>query len=118
MSGVIGMPVPTGLVHDMGKELVEPDWSPLTGTEVRTVLARYPQPGVRPALPAAAARPLAGDETITWRSPRPMSAAGLVRRDGADLFVKRHHVRVRTPAQLAVEHAFIGWPWSTRSSAI
>ena len=45
---------------------------------------------------------------ITWRSPRPMSAAGLVRRGGVDLFVKRHHVRVRTPAQLGVEHAFIG----------
>ena len=125
MSGVIGLPAPTDLVHGMGKELVEPDWSPLTSTEVRTVLARYPHPGVRPLLPAAAldgirgtapdgilgaapAGPPAGDEMITWRSPRPMSAAGLVRRDGVDLFVKRHHVRVRTPAQLAVEHAFIG----------
>ncbi|MGH3126251.1 MAG: phosphotransferase, partial [Streptosporangiaceae bacterium] len=94
MSGVIGMPAPAGLVHGMGKELAEPDWSPLTSTEVRTVLARYPQP--------------AGDEMITWRSPRPMSAAGLIHRGGADLFVKRHHVRVRTPGQLAVEHAFIG----------
>ena len=45
---------------------------------------------------------------ITWRSPRPMSAAGLIRHGGAGLFVKRHHVRVRTLAQLAVEHAFIG----------
>ena len=51
MSGVIGMPAPAGLVHGMGKELVEPDWSPLTSMEVRTVLARYPQPGVRPAAP-------------------------------------------------------------------
>jgi Ser/Thr protein kinase RdoA (MazF antagonist) len=134
------MPVPADLVHGMGKELVEPDWSPLTSTEVRTVLARYPQPGVRPrvlaapdAIPGTApddirsadrdgtrgaapdgipgtapAGPSAGDEVITWRSPRPMSAAGLVRRGGVDLFVKRHHVRVRTPAQLGVEHAFIG----------
>ena len=37
----------------MGKELAEPDWSPLTSTEVRTVLARYPQPGARPPIPAA-----------------------------------------------------------------
>ena len=102
MSGVIGPPAPANLVHGMGKELVEPDWSPLTSTEVRTVLARYPQPGCRPLLPATA------PEMITWRSPRPMSAAGLVRRGGGDLFVKRHHVRVRTPAQLGVEHAFIG----------
>ena len=116
MSGVIGMPAPADLVHGMGKELVEPDWSPLTSTEVRAVLAHYPQPGVRPLVPAAPdgipgtapAGPSAGDEMITWRSPRPMSAAGLVRRGGVDLFVKRHHVRVRTPAQLGVEHAFIG----------
>ena len=94
MSGVIGMPAPAGLVHGMGKELVVPDWSPLTSAEVHTVLARYPQPP--------------GEEMITWRSPRPMSAAGLIRRGGVDLFVKRHHVRVRTAAQLAVEHAFIG----------
>ncbi len=94
MSGVIGMPAPAGLVHGMGKDLVVPDWSPLTSAEVHLVLARYPQPG--------------GDEMITWRSPRPMSAAGLIRRGGVDLFVKRHHVRVRTPAQLAAEHAFIG----------
>jgi Ser/Thr protein kinase RdoA (MazF antagonist) len=94
VSGVIGMPAPAGLVHGMGKELTLPDWSPLTSAEVHTVLARYPQPP--------------GDEMITWRSPRPMSAAGLIRHGGADLFVKRHHVRVRTLAQLAVEHAFIG----------
>ena len=90
----MGMPAPAGLVHGMGKELVVPDWSPLTSAEVHTVLARYPQPP--------------GEEMITWRSPRPMSAAGLIRRGGVDLFVKRHHVRVRTAAQLAVEHAFIG----------
>ena len=94
MSGVIGMPAPAGLVHGMGKELVVPDWSPLTSAEVHTVLARYPQPP--------------GEEMITWRSPRPMSAAGLIRRGAAGLFVKRHHVRVRTAAQLAVEHALIG----------
>ena len=98
MSGVTGLPAPAGLVHGMGKELVMPDWSPLTGAEVRTVLARYPQPDGR--LPA-------GDEMITWRSPRPMSAAGLIRWGGTDLFVKRHHVRVRTPAQLTAEHAFV-----------
>ena len=124
MSGVIGMPAPAGLVHGMGKELTLPDWSPLTSAEVHTVLARYPQPGGLPLVPVfppgAAVSALgsgaaggvsglpAGDELITWRSPRPMSAAGLIRHGGADLFVKRHHVRVRTLAQLAVEHAFVG----------
>ena len=37
-----------------------------------------------------------------------MSAAALVRRPGGAVFVKRHDVRVRTAAQLAAEHAFIG----------
>lgn len=83
-----------GLVHGMGRELAEPDWPPLTGGEVRAVLARYPA-----AAGAAAAQ--AG-----WHSPRPMSAAALVRLPGGTVFVKRHHRRVRTPAQLAAEHAF------------
>jgi Ser/Thr protein kinase RdoA (MazF antagonist) len=81
----------------MGKDLVAPDWAPLTDQEVAAVLAAYP---------ACAGRPV-----VTWRSPRPMSAAGLVRcaaGDGAPgraVFVKRHHVAVRSTAQLTTEHA-------------
>jgi Ser/Thr protein kinase RdoA (MazF antagonist) len=78
--------------HGMGKELVEPDWPPLTGAEVSAVLARYGR--------AAGA--------VRWRSPRPMSAAALVACDGAEVFVKRHHTLVRTAAQLAAEHALAG----------
>jgi Ser/Thr protein kinase RdoA (MazF antagonist) len=82
------------LVHSMGTEPAEPDWSPLTGAETAAVLAHYP----------------GGDTgvSVTWRSPRPMSAAALVRRGGDVLFVKRHDVRVRTARQLAAEHAFAG----------
>lgn len=87
------------LVHGMGTQLVEPDWSPLTDEEVRAVLAYYPGGGEARAGTGAA---------ITWRSPRPLSSAGLVRRGGATVFVKRHDRRVRTAAQLAVEHAFTG----------
>ena len=87
-----------GLVHGMGKELAEPDWPPLTTGEVTPVLARYGLPG--PGHVAAGA-------AVTWRSPRPMSAAGLVRQAGGDVFVKRHDPRVRSAAQLAAEHAFI-----------
>jgi Ser/Thr protein kinase RdoA (MazF antagonist) len=75
----------------MGKDLVEPDWAPLTPAEVSTVLAHY------------------GTDTgtvIDWRSPRPMSAAALVHGGDDAVFVKRHHIRVRSAAQLAVEHAF------------
>jgi Ser/Thr protein kinase RdoA (MazF antagonist) len=77
----------------MGRTLVEPDWPPLSGTEVTAVLARYGRPGGAPAL---------------WHSPRPMSAAALVRHAGTDLFVKRHHRLVRTAGQLAAEHALAG----------
>jgi Ser/Thr protein kinase RdoA (MazF antagonist) len=95
----------------MGKELAEPDWNPLTTAEVRAVLGHY-QP-----------RDLAGlapEAVVTWRSPRPMSAAGLARwpgRGASDdgdgsrggcLFLKRHDPRVRTAGQLAAEHDFIG----------
>ena len=94
------------LVHGMGRGLVAPDWPPLTDAEVGAVLAAYPagRDG-RPDEPA----------TITWRSPRPMSAAALVRRGPADgpretsVFVKRHHVAVRSTAQLAAEHALAAY---------
>jgi Ser/Thr protein kinase RdoA (MazF antagonist) len=90
------------LVHGMGQDLVAPDWRPLTDAEVRAVLAAYPACGAgRPGAAAA----------VTWRSPRPMSAAGLVRCDPADgaagvsVFVKRHHAAVRSAEQLTTEHA-------------
>ena len=77
------------LVHGMGKTLVPSDWPPLTDEEVSLVLG-----GTRTGA------------VVTWHSPRPMSAAGLVSWRGATLVVKRHHVSVRTVGQLAVEHAF------------
>ena len=102
-------PGPTaGLVHGMGKELVEPDWTPLTGDEVGAVLARYGLPAGRD-LAASGTVPAATPRTgtvVAWSSPRPMSAAGLVRHRTGTVFVKRHHVRVRSAAQLAAEHAF------------
>ncbi len=84
-------PGPPHLVHGMGKVPVPPDWAPLTDEEVSRVLAGAPAGAV-----------------VTWHSPRPMSAAGLASWQGASLFVKRHHVSVRTVGQLAAEHAFAG----------
>jgi Ser/Thr protein kinase RdoA (MazF antagonist) len=84
-----------GLVHGMGLELVEPDWPPLTAGEVAAVLAAWDGGA-------------AAGAAVTWRSPRPMSAAGLVELPGRGVFVKRHHRRVRSPGQLAAEHAFAG----------
>jgi Ser/Thr protein kinase RdoA (MazF antagonist) len=85
------------LVHGMGAELVEPDWPPLGDLEVRSVLEHYERTGgYGPG----------DDADITWHSPRPMSAAGLVCWAGTTVFIKRHDKRVRTAGQLAVEHAF------------
>jgi Ser/Thr protein kinase RdoA (MazF antagonist) len=83
-------------VHGMGRELAEPDWPPLTDEELSGVLGRR-EPGG-----------LGHQPVVIWRSPRPMSAAALVRHGEATVFVKRHHLSVRTPAQLAAEHAFAG----------
>ncbi|MBS2963137.1 phosphotransferase [Actinocrinis puniceicyclus] len=82
------------LVHGLGPASVAPDWPPLTLDEVDAVLRRYPQAG--------------GARALTWRSPRPLSAAGLVAtaRGGA-LFVKRHHRDVRTLCGLQEEHSFL-----------
>lgn len=92
-----------GLVHGMGKDLVEPDWHPLTPTEVSTVLAHFGAPATGP-VPGPGSG--AGD-LITWRSPRPMSAAALAHSGDGTVFVKRHHTRVRSATQLTAEHAFI-----------
>ncbi|MEU9149683.1 phosphotransferase [Streptomyces sp. NPDC048417] len=74
------------LAHGLGTEPVEPDWPPLTDAEVTAVT---------------------GPARVVWRSPRPLSAAAVVERGGRRLFVKRHHVSVRTPRGLAEEHAFL-----------
>ncbi|MET9384374.1 phosphotransferase [Streptomyces sp. NPDC002928] len=74
------------LAHGLGTEPAEPDWPPLTEAEVTEVV---------------------GPARVVWRSPRPLSAAAVVDREGRRLFVKRHHVSVRTPQGLAEEHAFL-----------
>jgi Ser/Thr protein kinase RdoA (MazF antagonist) len=81
----------------MQRELAVADWPALTEGEVRAVLARLDDP-----LVTSASR----DADVTWRSPRPMSAAALVRSGDAELFVKRHHVSVRDAERLRVEHEF------------
>jgi Ser/Thr protein kinase RdoA (MazF antagonist) len=81
-------------VHGMGHELSAPHWPPLTDDEVAAVLGRQGR---------------SGPPAVTWRSPRPMSAAALVRVGDLTVFVKRHHISVRNPAQLGAEHALIGY---------
>jgi Ser/Thr protein kinase RdoA (MazF antagonist) len=81
----------------MQRDLTVADWPALTDAEVRRVLALLDDPRV-----ARGAR----DAVVTWWSPRPLSAAALVRCGDGELFVKRHHVAVRDAARLRVEHDF------------
>lgn len=80
-------------VHGLAGEDVAPDWPALTRAEVESLLAGYPR--------------LAGPVTLLWHSPRPFSAAARVATRAGEVFVKRHHAAVRTPAALAEEHAFM-----------
>jgi Ser/Thr protein kinase RdoA (MazF antagonist) len=80
-------------VHGMAGDQVAPHWPPLRENEVATLLAHYPQLGTI--------------EAIAWHSPRPLSAAALVRTGAGEVFVKRHHAGVRDAAALAEEHRFI-----------
>jgi Ser/Thr protein kinase RdoA (MazF antagonist) len=82
----------THLAHGLAGDELTPDWPPLTLAEVQVLLRRFPPHGAV--------------EALHWRSPRPLSAAALVRTSTGEVFVKRHHRSVRTPTTLAEEHAF------------
>ncbi|MET0618404.1 MAG: phosphotransferase [Luteibacter sp.] len=80
------------LTHGLAGDSQAPDWPPLTGAELTSVLDGYPG--------------LDGPRGILWHSPRPLSAAARVRTAGGEVFVKRHHVSVRDEPTLAGEHRF------------
>jgi Ser/Thr protein kinase RdoA (MazF antagonist) len=73
--------------------LVEPDWAPLTLAEVRELLSRFPECG----------EPI----EILSVSPRPFSAASVVRTRSGPVFIKRHHRTVRDVDGLHEEHRFM-----------
>ncbi|MCA1325044.1 phosphotransferase enzyme family protein [Herbaspirillum sp. alder98] len=79
--------------HGMNADTVISDWPALTSAEVARVLQHYPQAG----------KP----QRLEWHSPRPFSAACVMHTDAGEIFVKRHHVRVRDVAALAEEHRFV-----------
>jgi len=83
----------TAKAHGMDGKLVQADWPFLTLDELRILLARFP----------ALAEPL----EIVTESPRPLSAAGIVKTRIANVFVKRHHRSVRDREGLLEEHAFM-----------
>ncbi|MEO8779455.1 MAG: phosphotransferase [Rhodanobacter sp.] len=81
------------LVHGLAGDEMAPDWPALTPPELASLLQRYPQ--------------LDSPQRIAWHSPRPLSAACLLDTNAGQLFVKRHHRRVRSVATLSEEHRFM-----------
>lgn len=84
---------PAHLVHGMGTDLEAPIWPAITPVEAQAALAHFPAAGEMIAL--------------DWHSPRPFSAATLVRTTRGAFFLKRHHHRLRSLDGLAEEHALI-----------
>ena len=80
-------------VHGLAGDEAAPDWAPIEDAEAQRLLRAWPD--------------LHGDARVTWRSPRPFSAAARVRAGNAEVFVKRHHPAVRGVADLREEHAFM-----------
>jgi Ser/Thr protein kinase RdoA (MazF antagonist) len=83
----------TAKAHGLDGKLVEPDWPPLTLSEVRELLSMFPGCG----------EPI----EILSVSPRPFSAASVVATKGGPVFVKRHHRSVRDREGLLEEHRFM-----------
>lgn len=84
------------LVHGLGTTSVVPHWPPLTVTEADAALRRIPEAD--------------GARALIWRSPRPLSAAGLVETArGGSVFVKRHHSSVRSITGLHEEHDYLAY---------
>ncbi|HWT66078.1 MAG TPA: phosphotransferase [Terracidiphilus sp.] len=82
----------TAKTHGLNGTLVEPDWAPLEAAEMRVLLEQY---GIM------------GTVRIESVSPRPFSAASVVRAGGERVFVKRHPHAVRDAVGIAEEHAFL-----------
>lgn len=79
--------------HGMDGRLVAPDWQPLTFEEVRALLCQFPDLGAA--------------VNILWTSPRPLSAASVVKTEKQKVFIKRHHREVRDREGLLEEHRFL-----------
>src|SRR5579871_2175261 len=79
--------------HGLDGTLVAPDWPPLNLAELRALLKAFPD---------------AGDPLeILSTSPRPFSAASVVKTTAQTIFVKRHARSVRDAEGLTEEHRFI-----------
>jgi Ser/Thr protein kinase RdoA (MazF antagonist) len=83
----------TAKAHGLDGSLVQPDWPPLTFDEVSTLLAKIPSIGA----------PI----EILSASPRPFSAASVVKTRLEKVFIKRHARAVRDAEGLMEEQRFM-----------
>lgn len=83
----------TAKAHGLDGSLVQPDWPPLTFDEVSALLAKIPSVG----------DPI----EILSASPRPFSAASVVKTSLGRVFIKRHARAVRDAEGLMEEHRFM-----------
>lgn len=90
------------VVHGMDGSLVEPDWPPLNAKEVADILRLFPD--------------CDGPVEILSVSPRPFSAASLIRVGEKQVFVKRHARAVRDGEGLIEEHSFLNHLRTTGAS--
>jgi Ser/Thr protein kinase RdoA (MazF antagonist) len=81
--------------HGLDGTLVMPDWPPLTLAELRALFAGFPQLG----------EPV----NVAFASPRPFSAAAVVRTERGAVFVKRHARAIRDREGLLEEHIFLDY---------
>lgn len=79
--------------HGLDGTLVEPDWPPLTLSEVRILRDHFPSVSAPVAILSA--------------SPRPFSAASIVETLHNRVFIKRHARAVRDASGLVEEHQFM-----------
>ena len=79
--------------HGMDGTLVKPDWPPLRHDEISSLLRHFPA--------------FDGPVRFASRSPRPLSAAGVVATRAGKVFIKRHHRAVRNREGLLEEHRFL-----------
>ena len=80
------------IAHGLDGSLVDPDWPPLTLTEVCELTRHYSIPTPTQMLSV---------------SPRPFSAASVVATEAGPIFIKRHHSSVRNIEGLREEHRFM-----------
>lgn len=83
----------TAKAHGLDGTLVAPDWPPLNLSEVRNLLKVFPEAG----------EPI----EVLSASPRPFSAASVIKTLRYNVFVKRHARAVRDAEALVEEHLFM-----------